>query len=75
MYLYHLNKAFFCQISNLINLYMSATTQLENIYYYEMSLENKNLFSISYLASPSQTLTLNDMLNDMLNVKYIYEYT
>ena len=57
MYLYHLTKAFFCQINTLLNLYMSATAQLETFYYYRVSLEN------NYLAVPRPTLALNDMLN------------
>ena len=36
---------------------MSATAQLENFWYYGVSIEN------SYLAVPRPTLTLNDMLN------------
>ena len=37
---------------------------LENVYYYGVSLENKKtVFLISYLAAPSPSLTLNDMLN------------
>ena len=62
MYLCHLNKAFFCQINTLINLYMSA--HLENVQYCGVSLENENtVFLIIYLAAPKLTLILNDMLN------------
>ena len=36
---------------------MSATAQLENVYYYGVALEN------NYLAAPRPNLTLNGMLN------------
>ena len=55
-----LTKAFFCQINALINLYMYATAQLENVWYYGVLLEN------NYLATPRRNLNLNDMLNKKL---------
>ena len=53
-----LDLSFFCQINTLINLYISATTLLENSYYYRVSLENKTVFLICYLAASRPTLTL-----------------
>ena len=55
MYLCQLTKFFFCKINTLTNLYMSATAQLENFWYYGMSIEN------NYLAAPI-ILSLNDIL-------------
>ena len=55
-----LTKAFFCQINALINLYMYATAQLENVWCYGVLLEN------NYLAAPRPNLNLNDMLNEKL---------
>ena len=65
MCLCHLNTAFFFQTNTLINLYMTATAQLENIQYYGVSLQN------NYLAVPRPTLTLNDMLVKNLATKKI----
>ena len=54
---------------------MSATALLEYSQYYGVPLEIKNIvFSISYLAAPRPTLTLNDMLikNYMLKMMLLY---
>ena len=49
MYLCHLTRAFFCQTNTLINLYVSATAQMENVYYYDASLKNKKAVPFNQL--------------------------
>ena len=64
MHLCHLSKALFCQIQTLINLYVSATAQLEYVkYLLGCRQEIKKTFLISYLAAPRPTLALNGMIN------------
>ena len=70
MQLCHLTKAFFCHINTLINLYMSATAQLENVQYYGVSLENKkDCFFNQLFCCLKPTFTLNDMLNKSFMIK------